>query len=382
MNKMPRASCQLPVAEFSELVRLVYEGPFERIPWQSALMQLRALVDARFVSLSLMPALPDQDSVVITSTLNGIEVINRRIKPHYVINPFNNLPNDRMVTVEEFLGKGVWEQSEFYRRQIARTGIRYFMGADIRSSEGVQCVFRVARVKGQQPFSESDKALSEMVLPHLKLAVHIRSLLDRTESERMVYSNAVERMLIGTIILDEKGIITKISLATQKILDRKDGIEVVNGTLRLHSASENRELQRMIEKALGAAGAEAALFTTALSVSRPSGRAKLSILVRPIPLGPISPGVHRPSVAVFIRDPESPLETPEDVVRQLFGLTPAEASLALLMANGLSLEEAAEKLDIRKNTARAHLRSIFSKTGVTRQTELVRVLLHSVISLA
>ena len=51
------------------------------------------------------------------------------------------------------------------------------------------------------------------------------------------------------------------------------------------------------------------------------------------------------------------------------------------MANGLSLDEAAELLNIRRNTARAHLRSIFSKTGVRRQTELVRLILNSVVSL-
>jgi DNA-binding CsgD family transcriptional regulator len=66
------------------------------------------------------------------------------------------------------------------------------------------------------------------------------------------------------------------------------------------------------------------------------------------------------------------------LAQQLFQLTPAETSLAIQLANGLSLEEAAEALNIRRNTARAHLRSIFSKTGVRRQTELVRIFLNSV----
>jgi DNA-binding CsgD family transcriptional regulator len=66
----------------------------------------------------------------------------------------------------------------------------------------------------------------------------------------------------------------------------------------------------------------------------------------------------------------------------LYNLTPAETALALELANGLSLEEASEKLSIRRNTARAHLRSIFSKTGVRRQTELVRIMLNSVVALA
>ena len=42
---------------------------------------------------------------------------------------------------------------------------------------------------------------------------------------------------------------------------------------------------------------------------------------------------------------------------------------------------AAEQMNVRRNTARTHLRSIFCKTGVTRQTMLVRLLLNSVLTL-
>jgi DNA-binding CsgD family transcriptional regulator len=53
----------------------------------------------------------------------------------------------------------------------------------------------------------------------------------------------------------------------------------------------------------------------------------------------------------------------------------------MYMANGLTLDDAAGELQIRKNTARAHLRSIFSKVAVTSQTALVRVLLNTLICL-
>ena len=41
------------------------------------------------------------------------------------------------------------------------------------------------------------------------------------------------------------------------------------------------------------------------------------------------------------------------------------------MANGETLREAASRLGITYNTARAHLRAIFAKTGTTRQAELL-----------
>jgi DNA-binding CsgD family transcriptional regulator len=55
--------------------------------------------------------------------------------------------------------------------------------------------------------------------------------------------------------------------------------------------------------------------------------------------------------------------------------------LATALARGLSLDEAAVELGIARNTARAHLRAIFAKTGATRQAGLVRLVLRSVASL-
>ena len=66
---------------------------------------------------------------------------------------------------------------------------------------------------------------------------------------------------------------------------------------------------------------------------------------------------------------------------KLFGLTPAEASFAVLLGDGLTLDEAAAEQGIARNTARAHLRSIFAKTGVSRQTMLVRLIVTSLAQL-
>ena len=65
----------------------------------------------------------------------------------------------------------------------------------------------------------------------------------------------------------------------------------------------------------------------------------------------------------------------------LFELTPAEANLAILLARGLSLAEVSEAQSISQHTARAQLKSIFAKTGVSRQAELVRLVIKSVASL-
>jgi DNA-binding CsgD family transcriptional regulator len=65
---------------------------------------------------------------------------------------------------------------------------------------------------------------------------------------------------------------------------------------------------------------------------------------------------------------------------QLFGLTRVEARLAARLANGQSVEEIANEFSVSLNTARTHLKSIFNKTGVRRQSELVALLLTSVLA--
>ena len=59
-----------------------------------------------------------------------------------------------------------------------------------------------------------------------------------------------------------------------------------------------------------------------------------------------------------------------------FGLTPAEARLALRLVAGDSLKNSAQALGIGYETARTTLKSIFHKTGTCRQAELVIVIIH------
>ena len=65
------------------------------------------------------------------------------------------------------------------------------------------------------------------------------------------------------------------------------------------------------------------------------------------------------------------MNEPIELLRSRFGLTPAEARLALHLVAGETLRSAEVKLSISYETARTHLKSIFSKTGTSRQAELV-----------
>ncbi|MGH7924626.1 MAG: helix-turn-helix transcriptional regulator [Candidatus Binatus sp.] len=376
----PHASISLSLAEFSELVAAIYEGPLEAVPWKGALDLLRRHLRASYVTLMLQPPSAEREALMVNSA--GDWPITREAeynKHYYALDPFVDLPPDRVVTVQELIGDSNWRDSEFYKNFLKPLDILHALGADIRTDDGLECRLRVARPHREPPFSENDKALCTVVLPHLKRAVRLHSQLELMDSERRLYAGTVDRMLVGTVTLDETGAVLKSNPVADEMLREGDGLRLINGTLRADAAAENRELQRLVKQALSGDMGGRPAVVDALAITRKSSRGKLGVLVRSLPRTGWSKGKRRPSVALFIRDASRKSEASREMVRRLFDLTPAEASLALALANGLTLDEAADGLNIRKNTARAHLRSIFSKIGVTRQTTLVRVLLSSVI---
>lgn len=372
----------LSLSAFSDLVGLIYQGPLEPIPWQSALQKLRDCLDANTVTLILRAIGPNQSALMINAgPVPSVVTEEPGAGYHSSLDPFATLPPDQVVTVDDIIGDDQWMQSELYKQFLAPINVRHVLGANVRTEAGHESRLRVCRGHGTESFSDREKTLCRIILPHLKRSIQLHTRLDVIESERSLYAGTVDRMLVGLIILDENGAIKRINAEANEILGENDGLHLAGGHIEAKYSQENQDLQKLIRQALGTPTQQAPTVIQALSITRPSGRPKLGVAVRAIPLNEWSEGLHRPAVALFIRDPERKSHGSREVLRRLFSLTPAETSLALQLANGLSLDEAADELGIAKNTARAHLRAIFSKTGVTRQTLLVRVLMNSVASL-
>ncbi|MDI6028549.1 helix-turn-helix transcriptional regulator [Corticibacterium sp. UT-5YL-CI-8] len=218
-------------------------------------------------------------------------------------------------------------------------------------------------------FDAEESAMCAIIASQFVRTLRMVKRMDSSEVERILYSDVLDKLNVGVIIVDCAGKITKTSTVAQRFVSTRDGLQVQSGKLRAMSAVEDRELQAAIKAALGETG-----LSRGLSLTKRSGTRNLGIMIRPVMSG-------GDSVAIYIRDCDLAPEVEGEFVRQIFDLTPAEAAVTRRLTAGLSLEDAATSLDISRNTARAHLRSIFSKSGITRQTELVRLVLNSAVIL-
>ncbi|PTU30251.1 helix-turn-helix transcriptional regulator [Stenotrophobium rhamnosiphilum] len=360
----------------------IYDGPTEDPPWHSALNLLCETLHAKHVTLILKPPSPVSTGILVNTDAVAHDATEAYQNHFFTLDPFVGLPEGQVVTPEELVGDKVWKQSTLYREYLKPLDVKFLIGADIQTADGIECRFRVSR-GGDIPFSADDIALCRLLLPHMRRALQLHSRLDGLETERQLFAGAVNSMQLGTISLAHNGAVIDLNPEARRILAEKDGIQISNNVLCTDNRREGHELQRLIKEALsGSAGKKGPGLVEALALTRPSGRSSLGILVKEIPPSPWTVNRQRAAAVIFIRDPEASVaETSQKIVQQLFGLTRIEAAMALSLANGSTIEETAENLGLKKNTARTYLRFIFNKTGVTRQTMLVRKLLGSVASL-
>lgn len=63
-----------------------------------------------------------------------------------------------------------------------------------------------------------------------------------------------------------------------------------------------------------------------------------------------------------------------EMIAGLFDLSPAEARVARALASGADVGETADRLGLGRETVRTHVKSIFGKTGLSRQADLLALL--------
>jgi DNA-binding CsgD family transcriptional regulator len=81
-------------------------------------------------------------------------------------------------------------------------------------------------------------------------------------------------------------------------------------------------------------------------------------------------GFKDAAVLVFIIDPANRRSIPLGQIMDAYGLTQAEARVALAASSGNTIGETAQLLKLSPNTIKTHMRRVFAKTATGRQTEL------------
>ena len=385
----------LSQSDFSDLIGLLYQGALEPQPWQSALPALREALDAQVVSLVLRPPSADDEGVILNCVRQDESVDNSHVtladpndwevsayrEQFFSLDPFVSLPLDKVIALEDILPDKDLVTSDYYLHYLKPINLFRILGVDTSEPGGMLARLRFSRRASEPRFKATERQLLTLLTPHLSRAIEMYAKLNRMTSERDLYAGAVNQLSVASIILDEQGRMLTTNAVGRALLDQGEGLSLRDGHLHIEGRNINKELQEALTSIIREQLHGETSMVRALRVPRPGGRSDLGLVVRPVPAAQWSEGQVSPSAAVFISDPDLQESTSRPILGALFELTPAEANLATLLARGLSLAQVSVAQNISQHTARAQLKSIFAKTGVSRQAELVRLVLKSVASL-
>jgi DNA-binding CsgD family transcriptional regulator len=209
-----------------------------------------------------------------------------------------------------------------------------------------------------------------MLHPHIARAVQVQLRLASANLLKARALDALDRCSDGVLFVTLEGVVLWANGRAESILTANEGLRIIRKVLTCSRASESDALRRSIASCATNHDGGGGVIAVHRTVGRP-----LSVLVAalrgepPFALEPI------PAAIVFVTDPDRLVVAPRSHLRDLYGLTEAEARAADAVLDARGLSDIADKLGVSLSTVRTLLQRAFEKTDTHRQSELVQLLL-------
>jgi DNA-binding CsgD family transcriptional regulator/PAS domain-containing protein len=207
--------------------------------------------------------------------------------------------------------------------------------------------------------------------PHLQRATHANLRLRDAGNLHAGLDDAFDRLPNALLVVDARSRILFANARARALLAADDGLSSLRGELSSFRPEDTRRLRALVGAAVGGG----------IALERRSAGAALSALIVPLrgkTTCMLQAGcAAQPRALVVVTDPDdavTPAHAVVDRLRALYGLTVAEARIAVRVAGGRNLQEVAAAMSIGPGTAHTHLKRVFEKTGVHRQSSLARLL--------
>lgn len=364
--------------QLHELIRLIYESSLDPSQWTPFVERYAVAVGPHAVGLLV------QDYKNLRGNVNGSVGIDPYWQAKYAqyyasINvwllrgqPF--LVPGRAMRAEEAVPQEDLLKSEFYNDFLKPQGHLYSLGGTILMEDSTGSYLTATRTKKSGTFTDQNERLLGLLLPHLQTAMRVHHRVSVLETSLLRANSALDNLRNGVILVDNRARVQFANRRAEELLKEEDGVLMSPDGLRTGTVPETAELRQLIYNAARVFEPGAVHSTGMLSLTRRGDKNPLRLFVAPLPPSATGERSH-PTAVIFVTALEW-YEAPEPVVfEELLGLTPAEARLAAALASGKSVQRYTRESGVMVSTTRTHIKRMYSKLGVTRQGDLMRILL-------
>lgn len=362
--------------QFSGLIGRIYDCTLEPDGWPETMGEICRAVDCAAAAIMLIDLQHSQHHFFRTWNLDPYWLAAQE---HYYDDITFLHQNSPLVANESFgeplvhsreIPEEVYRKTRFFQEWVRPQGFHDSMQVVVLHEPPRIGAFAVQRRDDVGLLSDEDIAVMQLLAPHICRAVAISDLMDMKTLEVQALAASLDAFAAGIVVVADDSRILHVNLAAQAMLEHKAPIRSVNGRLTASDPIADGALARAVviarrnEPEIGSAGIGVALRGDSgeIAVAHVLPLASGELRTRLVP---------QATAAVFVTHAASRPALDTAAIAVSVGLTQAEARLLEQLAGGATLANAAVALGIAETTAKTHLSHIFSKTGVSRQTDLI-----------
>ena len=234
---------------------------------------------------------------------------------------------------------------------------------------GETAMFSIDRPTASGPFEPDEVERLNGFYPHLSRAALVSARL-RLEQAKTVVST-LDALGLPAAVLGGSGVVRASNPLLEEVSDRL--MPVAFGGMALAHPGADKLFQEAVR------ASRAGFHRLVRSIPVPAVDDKPPLVLHVLPLRRSAYDIFQGADTLVAVTTVSPTATAPSasVLMGLFDLSPAEVRLASALAEGQTLRAAAAAASITYGTARRYLESIFAKTGVNQQSQLVALLISA-----
>lgn len=347
---MPNGSAESP--EPTELIDRLYAALFGERPWQDFLSRCCDLLPDGRTVLFYQDSASGGGEFTLSANIDT-SLVQQYAAYYHALNPWLDhamrRPLGRVVQADAMLPREALKRTEFYADYLRHTGTETGLGVTLHRDDPLTMFFSIVCADVSEDRLEHARRSIAALAPHLDRALRLRG--------------AAPRMPGGTLEIDAAMRILHAEPEALALLPLTEALRIgPHGRL----CCTDPEVLTLLQQVLAA---KKTPVTAQRHLRRRSGRLPLRMsLYRPGPAGEAELEGGR----CFLRldDPAAGLPTGVREFSILHGLTEAEAGIVAGLSAGLAPEQIAAARGTSPATVRTQLKSIFLKSGCSRQSEI------------
>ncbi len=286
---------------------------------------------------------------------------------------FRQLLDSRLVHVRDLYTAEELKTSPTYNEMLLWVGQQNSLNVRLDGPDGSHITYGLGDPVDSDGWGSSRIAMVTGLLPHIRQFVRVRQALVRAEARTTTVTALLDNPRIGVIHLDRRGRIMEVNDRASSILRHGDGLSDRDGTLRARAPADQVRLDRLVGDALPAS--DAAAVSGSMLLRRSPALPPFAVHVRPLGVPQPDYGARHVAALVLIVEPGRRHRVDPALVARTLELTPAQTQVAVWLAEGKSVRDMAAATGHTEGTIYWHLNQIYQKQSISRQADLVQLVL-------